>query len=281
MRTLLLFIGLVGCTRTNPVSLPSRPGESCDVPQSCAHGYYGFCQQGTACRYLTSDGNSFTCASCDHCGDAFSTTAAWCLTTNNGLGAPTSGATGGTSVGPGGTSVSPNGSGFYTHAQCLSCSDGAQSGACSAQVAACTNDPACKQYATCIESCSDDICRQDCLFVAVMQAGSQAPIDHYNAIFTCLCSACADECAFECGPQYPANTADCQQCKSSEMGNNCDLDWRPCEQDAECVQLDRCMSACTSLDCQKQCLASASALARSEYSRWSGCVCSTCGRCNC
>ncbi|HEX6836910.1 MAG TPA: hypothetical protein VF334_10085, partial [Polyangia bacterium] len=62
------MVALAGC----------RSSEQCSAATSCATGTYQACTDGSSCRYLTSDGKSFACASCADCASAVNAAASWC-----------------------------------------------------------------------------------------------------------------------------------------------------------------------------------------------------------
>jgi hypothetical protein len=63
-----LAVSLVGC----------KVNEQCSQPVACGQRSYMSCTDGTSCRYVTSDGQSFSCNSCGDCTDAVKTVLATC-----------------------------------------------------------------------------------------------------------------------------------------------------------------------------------------------------------
>ena len=61
-----------------------RASEQCSASSSCGGGTYEACSDGSSCRYLTSDGKTFACASCGDCAAAVNAAAAWCAASGSG-----------------------------------------------------------------------------------------------------------------------------------------------------------------------------------------------------
>ena len=88
MKTLARFVvaaaaifGALGAACTS--SSTAQSNETCSSSTPCANGdgrTYEACTSvaGAGCRYLTSDGSSFPCASCGDCSAAAAQAAAWC-----------------------------------------------------------------------------------------------------------------------------------------------------------------------------------------------------------
>ncbi len=55
-----------------------KSSERCSGAIGCAKGSYQACSDGSSCRYQTSDGQSFACASCADCTGAVGAALAWC-----------------------------------------------------------------------------------------------------------------------------------------------------------------------------------------------------------
>ncbi len=91
---------LVACTRPNPEH-ELQQGETCTAPASCARGSYSMCSTADQCRYLTSDGTSIPCGSCESCAGAIAAVGEWCVVTTNG--STTNGSTTNGSTTPGST----------------------------------------------------------------------------------------------------------------------------------------------------------------------------------
>ncbi len=73
-------------------------------------------------------------------------------------------------------------------------------GACGSQYTACGNNQDCVDFATCINACTTDSCIQGCV------NAHPTGYDFYVAIIDCGCSACASECADECGGSSSTTT---------------------------------------------------------------------------
>src|SRR5260370_24011665 len=65
---LCAIVAIAGC----------KASEHCSTAVSCAKGSYQACTDGSSCRFLASDGQSFACASCADCMSAASSAASWC-----------------------------------------------------------------------------------------------------------------------------------------------------------------------------------------------------------
>lgn len=74
------------------------------------------------------------------------------------------------------------------------------SGACGSQYTACVNNQDCIDFANCANACATDACIQGC--------ANQHPSGYntYAAIVDCGCTACANECANECGGSSSSST---------------------------------------------------------------------------
>src|SRR5579859_7418344 len=194
---LLFVVAFASCTRSNP-ALGLRPGETCSTQQPCAHGSYALCQVGDSCRYLASDGSSFSCASCALCGGAQFAVAQWCAVGGTTGGGNTTG--GGTTTGAttgGGTSGGTTGN----STACDQCASTAQSGACAAQANSCFNDISCSDLANCMNACTSRTCEMGCFNMATPTAQSE-----YNGAADCICFQCASPCASACSNRVTGGT---------------------------------------------------------------------------
>jgi len=104
MRAMLLMLAMIGCTTRNNV------GDMCTQAACPLGGHtYKFCNGAgaTSCKYTTSDGRTFACASCSNCTAAANQVAAWCSMggTTGTTGTTTSGTTGTTTSGTTGSST--------------------------------------------------------------------------------------------------------------------------------------------------------------------------------
>jgi hypothetical protein len=99
MRTIFLVCAFAACSRNNPEFSQMVPGESCGTPMSCFAGRYALCTHDGQCRYLTTDGKSFDCASCSDCFVAEVSVKTWCGGGTTGGGTTGGGTTGGTTGG--------------------------------------------------------------------------------------------------------------------------------------------------------------------------------------
>ena len=76
-----------------------------------------------------------------------------------------------------------------TRLGCAQCWNNAQTGACQTQAQACSNDPECVAYATCLGYCTDDACNAACA------TAHPTGVAGYLAYGNCLCTACGAMCS--------------------------------------------------------------------------------------
>lgn len=91
---------------------------------------------------------------------------------------------------PAGGQAASSGSGAGT---CQICADDSAQSSCSGQYNACGGSQACVSFFSCIQECADDACIDAC--VNQYPAGA----DIYVDLIECICGACAEPCAMECG----------------------------------------------------------------------------------
>ena len=195
-------VAATGCME----NVETPPATSCpmmDCPTG--NGRYGFCVDASfsACRYVTSDGSEFDCASCGDCGDASRQALAW-------WGAPVGvasakapdggkpDATPAPALDGGSTpAAAPDGGGAAPDGgdACTACAHTAATSTCAQADAACANDPACTQLASCLDACApnDTACLNAC-----WNAAPQSAADELSALDQCICTACAQPCVGRC-----------------------------------------------------------------------------------
>ena len=143
-RTILFFLALVA-------ACGGDGSETCSQRASCAlgSGSYELCTSGAnaSCRYLASDGTSFSCGSCGDCTAAATKVVAWC-NGGGGAGGGSGGGSGGSSGGgSGGTGGGGTGGGGSTGGGCVTqtlCADSAKDCAAGQRCNAALNPPVCQ-----------------------------------------------------------------------------------------------------------------------------------------
>jgi predicted lipid-binding transport protein (Tim44 family) len=206
MRAMLLTLAMIGCTTK------ANLGDMCTQAACPLGGHsYKFCNGAgaTACRYTTSDGRTFNCASCSNCTAAANQVAAWCSmgtstggTTGTSTGGTTGGLTGGTTGGlTGGTTGTSTGGTTGT-----------------------MNLNGCNGLLTCYINCNQSNPVQSC-FDACDADSTQQAQDLLNNFGTCIDTNCfqavnADSGTTFCDPSSSNPTAApaCSDCYNRILG---------------------------------------------------------------
>ena len=163
-------------------------------------------------------------------------------------------------------------------AACSACAQGALGSSCSAELAACANNPSCFDVESCLVACdpNDVACFSECA-----QASAA-----FNDLTTCVfCDTCTQECAGEwsCGQQPPPptdcdNSGSCASCATCATQDTCKDAYEQCSQSSECFALANCAVGCGSdPSCLTECAANASPSAIAEFEELGTCVaCNAC-----
>jgi hypothetical protein len=128
---------------------------------------------------------------------------------------------------------------------CASC----VSASCCNESSVCAADPTCASYASCFGACNGDAkCRAECLLDFPVVTSD------VSALSACLASKCEDACDLPCGglAGYPIAPDAAQACQSCYAANACAVE-KACATSAECDALNRCLSACPTIDCSDTC----------------------------
>lgn len=111
------------------------------------------------------------------------------------------GATGGTG-GVGGAVEPPNPCecvlSTITKASCQDCINASSNNECKTESTACTGDPACLGYSTCVATDCDDLPAEDkpaCVQACVVGPKGEPAYHFYVDLLDCICGACAAQCA--------------------------------------------------------------------------------------
>lgn len=143
---------------------------------------------------------------------------------------------------------------------------------CSAQQAACDGDSACVSFRDCYWQCAADdyACSSTCMMKHM------AGVEKYNAWMECKWCA-NDTCGSSCEPMGEcAPLPECFACLySADALTACTSQYVECVGNAGCVELDACLSSCSSnMDqpCIDACFNAAPASAEIDYDNFWGCM---------
>ena len=123
---------------------------------------------------------------------------------------------------------------------------------CCAESTACSSDPLCSPFATCLGGCKGDpACRSQCLLDTHPGPGSSFP-----ALGACLASSCETECGLTCGGlalvTQPDAATSCQSCLVPSGA--CGIE-RACATSVACQAVyEECAFACATFDCAQDCI---------------------------
>jgi hypothetical protein len=147
---------------------------------------------------------------------------------------------------------------------CDSCQDKelTTGGCCAAEATKCTNNKACTDLNACLGKCTTQACTEQC--------AKQFPngVNDLNALLDCTFgdgTTTAGACGIACGgksaactdggKEYGSGPAACEKCEDTEMANNgcCVYEADACLNNKACVDLNTCLSKCTTQACTEQC----------------------------